>query len=517
MSNIRRQLAYGQEARQALAEGIYKVSRAVRTTLGPQGRTVLIANKVGPGTMTKDGVTVARSIQLPDPLEGEGARLCIEAATKSNMDAGDGTTTVTVLVAEMVRAGLQHVAQGGNPVRLVQGIQQATDQALQVIEKMAVPVDSPQQIEYVASISGNDPEIGQIIAQAIDAVGRDGVVSIEPGGQQTRTDIVEGYQLDRGWASPYFCNSPKMEAVYENCLVLVAREKFSLAQQAAQVLEQCIKQQRPLLLVCSEVDGDALVTFVMNRQQGGLPIVVVQAPSWGPRQADYLDDLAQFVGSKYIDPDQGFDPDNLTPDMLGSCRRVVVTQDSCTLFEGGGDIMPRVQELRALSAAGTELEVLRYRERLAKLTQGLAVIRIGAQTEVELIERKHRFEDALAATRAAVAEGVVPGGGYTLLKASQAIKLPKDPDARAGALLVRQALRAPMKQIADNAGYDGQEVVRRGRGFDALRGEYCDLAARGILDPAKVSRCAVQNAASITALVLTCECVNYIETPPEAK
>lgn len=513
---MKRELLYGPEARSALARGIEKVARAVAVTLGPQGRTVLIAQSKAPGTVTKDGVTVARSIELQDPHEAEGAKLVIEAATKSNMDAGDGTSQTCVLTHQMVQAGLKHVQQGGNPVRLVQGITSAVEQAITYIQDHAQPVEASEQIEHVASISGNDPLIGKEIAQAIDSVGKDGVVTIEPGYGPTHTEIVEGYQLDRGWASPYFCTSERMVAEYHDCLVLVANEHFGLAAQAVQVLEQCIKMQKPLLLVCDQVDGDALQTFVMNRVKTGLPIVVVQAPHFGPRRTETMDDLAAFTGGKFINPDAGYDPQNLEADMLGSCKKVIVTQDSCTLFEGAGDILPRVKELRALVEGGTELENIRYRERLAKLTQGLAVIKIGAATEIELVEKKHRFEDALNATRSAVAEGIVPGGGWTLLKASEAIKLPRDSDERAGAQLVKDALKWPMRQIADNAGFDGQEVVRRRKGFDALRGKVVDLLAVGIVDPARVARSAVQNAASIAVSVLTCECLNSI-TPPEGK
>lgn len=511
-----RKLLFGAEARQALANGINSVARAVACTLGPRGRTVLIGKAAGPGIVTKDGVTVARSIKLEDPFENEGAKLCIEVATRSNMDAGDGTTTATVLAQAMVNAGLRHIQQGSNPVKIVKGINQAVSETVSYIQSQAIEVTEPAQIEYVATISGNDSEIGKTIADAIDQVGKDGVITIEPGNFKTSTEIVDGYQFDKGYVSPYFANNQKMEAVYEDCLVLVALEKFRLAQQAAQVLEQCVNQKKPLLLICEEVDGDALVTFVMNRTQGSLPIVVVTAPHHGERQKETLDDIAAFCGAKFICPEQGYDPDDLNPEMLGSCKKIIVSPDSTTIFEGNGDVLPRVEQLRELANTGSPTDRLRYQERLAKLTQGLAIIRIGASTDVELIEKKHRYEDALNATRAAVAEGIVAGGGFTLMQASKVICIPADRDEAVGAKLVRDALLSPMRQIAVNAGFDGDAVVEEGTGFDAAAGKHCDLVKEGIVDPAKVTRTAVQNAASIAAYALTTECLN-VELPREEK
>lgn len=497
-------ITYGSQAREALANGVNAVADAVKTTFGPRGRTAIIGrNGPGPGICTKDGVTVARSIQLEDPLENEGAKLCIEAATKNNIDSGDGTSVVCVLAQAMVNAGLDHVEKGANPVRIVKGINGAINTAINHVRKKSKPISNTAQIEHIATISGNDEEIGRIVAKALDSVGRDGVITIENGGQETVIEKIEGYQFDKGWVSPYFINTPRAEAVYDNCLVLVVQEPIKLAQQAAQILEQCVKLKKPVLLICTECDDDALGTFVMNREKGALPIVVVNAPYHGDKQTNILGDISIFCGGKFICPNAGFDPSTLTEDMFGSCKRVIVSQDRTTLLGGNGDKMERVKYLREVCKTGSDLDKLKCKERLAKLTEGVAMIKVGASTGPEQIEKRHRYEDALSATRAAIEEGVVPGGGFTLLGAHLKIKIPKDSDEAIGAQLVKDALLAPTRQIAINAGFD--QPVNFKAGFDAARGKYCVLLSAGIVDPAKVVRTSLLNSSSIAACVLLCE------------
>lgn len=512
---MNRVILYAKDARAALKKGIDAVANAVKTTLGPRGRTVLISMPAGPGLITKDGVTVARSVHLPDPLENEGAKLCIEVATKSNIDAGDGTTTSVVLAQQLTRTGLEAMEKGANPVRLARGIDQAVEQTVRYIEAQARPVASSKEIEWVASISGNDPEIGRVLAEAMDQVGKDGVITLEAGGTETKVSITDGYEFGQGWAAPHFANTHKGEAVYENCLVLVAHEKFKLAQQAVQALEQCAKAQRPLLVICEDVDDEALTTFVMNRVQGALPVVVVKAPYFGQKQVDTLDDIAVFCGAQFICPAQGIDPPELKPEMLGTCKQVIVGPNYCILREGAGDVTERVEQLRALIADGHELDTLKYQERCAKLTQGLAVIQIGAATDVEQKEKRHRFEDALNATRAAVKEGIVPGGGWTLLQAAKNLKSStraQDKDEALGINLVREALKGPAWQIAENAGFSGDEVIRKRQGFNAETGKHGELLKQGVVDPALVTKSAVRNAASIVKYVLLTECLNVLDT-----
>lgn len=480
----------------------------------------MIDHVAGPGTITKDGVTVARSVVLKDSAENAGAKLCVAVATKSNADAGDGTTTATVLAQSMTHAGLQAIEGGANAVAVVRGIEKAVDHVLTHIDAVAQSVNSSKQIERVAAISGNDPEIGSILAKALDEVGRDGVITLEAGGGETRINFTDGYELSAGYVSPLFATTQKGEAIYDDCLVLVSEETFKLSAQAVGILEYCARVNKPVLLVCEDVEGDALSTFVMNRVKAGLPIVVVKAPYFGDRRRDLMDDLAAFVGGTFICPDRGVDPAEVEASHFGRCKQVIVGPTYTIFREGAGDVTERVNQLRS-QCTGDDIDSLKYRERCAKLTQGLAIITIGAATEVELTEKRHRYEDALNATRAAVKEGIVPGGGWTLLQASRSLRslqshAAKDRDEAKGFQLVREALKAPAWQIAQNAGFDPERVLTARMGFNAETGKFGDLMDMGVVDPALVTKSAIRNAASIVKYVLLTECLN-IQDQAEAQ
>ncbi len=521
-------LKFNEEARRALERGVNKVADAVKVTLGPRGRNVVLDRKWGNPIITKDGVTVAKEIELSDPWENMGAQLCREVASKTNDVAGDGTTTATVLAQALVREGMRYVAAGGNPIALKRGIDLAVQKAVEAIKAHAVPISDQSQVEYVATIAGNDPEIGKIIAEAMDKVGKDGVITIEESkGTQTTLEVVEGMQFDRGYISPYFITDPeRMEAVLENPLILIHEKKISSAQDLLPVLERVAQARRALLIIAEDVDGDALATLVVNKLRGVLQVAAVKAPGFGERRKAMLEDIAILTGGRFISEDLGIKLENVTLDMLGQAKKVVVTKEDTTIIEGAGSqeaVLGRINQIkRLIETTESSYDREKLQERLAKLSGGVAVIKVGAATETELKEKKHRFEDALSATRAAVEEGIVPGGGKIFLLAQAALEgLGSDEDERTGVKIVQRALEEPLRQIAENAGLEGSVIVEKVKtlgkeeGLDARTGEFVNLMQAGIIDPAKVSRAALENAASIAGLVLTTEAM--VAEKPEKK
>ncbi|CUU37036.1 MAG: chaperonin GroEL [Armatimonadetes bacterium] len=521
-------LKFNEEARRALERGVNKVADAVKVTLGPRGRNVVLDRKWGNPIITKDGVTVAKEIELSDPWENMGAQLCREVASKTNDVAGDGTTTATVLAQALVREGMRYVAAGGNPIALKRGIDLAVQKAVEAIKAHAVPISDQSQVEYVATIAGNDPEIGKIIAEAMDKVGKDGVITIEESkGTQTTLEVVEGMQFDRGYISPYFITDPeRMEAVLENPLILIHEKKISSAQDLLPVLERVAQARRALLIIAEDVDGDALATLVVNKLRGVLQVAAVKAPGFGERRKAMLEDIAILTGGRFISEDLGIKLENVTLDMLGQAKKVVVTKEDTTIIEGAGSqeaVLGRINQIkRLIETTESSYDREKLQERLAKLSGGVAVIKVGAATETELKEKKHRFEDALSATRAAVEEGIVPGGGKIFLLAQAALDgLGNDEDERTGVKIVQRALEEPLRQIAENAGLEGSVIVEKVKslgkeeGLDARTGEFVNLMQAGIIDPAKVSRAALENAASIAGLVLTTEAM--VAEKPEKK
>lgn len=521
-------LKFEEEARRALERGVNKVANAVRVTLGPKGRNVVLDRKWGAPIITKDGVTVAKEIELSDPWENMGAQLCREVASKTNDVAGDGTTTATVLAQALVNEGMRYVAAGGNPIALKRGIEKAVAKAVETIKEHAIPVTEREQIEYVATIAGNDPEIGKMIAEAMDKVGKDGVITIEESkGTQTTLEIVEGMQFDRGYISPYFVTDPeRMEAVLEDALILIHEKKISSAQDLLPVLERVAQARRPLLIIAEDVDGDALATLVVNKLRGVLQAAAVKAPGFGERRKAMLEDIAILTNGRFISEDLGIKLENVTLDMLGQAKKVVIGKEETTIIEGAGSqdaVMGRINQIkRLIETTESSYDREKLQERLAKLSGGVAVIKVGAATETELKEKKHRFEDALSATRAAVEEGIVPGGGKIFLLAQAALDgIGDNDDERTGVNIVKRALEEPLRQIAENAGLEGSVIVEKVKalgkheGLDARSGEFVDLVKSGIIDPAKVSRAALENAASIAGLVLTTEAM--VAEKPEKK
>jgi chaperonin GroEL len=522
-------LKFNEDARHALERGINKVANAVKVTLGPRGRNVVLDRKWGTPVITKDGVTVAKEIELADPWENMGAQLCREVASKTNDVAGDGTTTATVLAQALVNEGMRYVAAGGNPIALKRGIEKAVQKAVEAIRQMAIPVTGREQIEYVASIAGNDPEIGKMIAEAMDKVGKDGVITIEESkGTQTTLEVVEGMQFDRGYISPYFITDPeRMEAVLEDVLILIHEKKISSAQDLLPLLERVAQARRPLLIIAEDVEGDALATLVVNKLRGVLQCAAVKAPGFGERRKAMLEDIAILTNGRFISEDLGIKLENVTLDMLGQAKKVVITKEETTIIEGAGSkeaVMGRINQIkRLIETTESSYDREKLQERLAKLSGGVAVIKVGAATETELKEKKHRFEDAHSATRAAVEEGIVPGGGKVFLNAQAALDELQldDPDERTGVEIVRRALEEPLRQIAENAGLEGSVIVEKVRalgkeeGLDARTGEFVNLVQAGIIDPAKVSRAALENAASIAGLVLTTDAM--VAEKPEKK
>ena len=517
-----KQISYGEDSRKAILAGVNKLANAVRVTLGPKGRNVVLEKKFGGPTVTKDGVTVAKEIELEDKLENIGAQMVREVASKTSDVAGDGTTTATILAQAMFREGVKSVAAGANPMALKRGIDLAASKLVEEIHKLARPVEG-DAVAQVASVSANnDATIGSIIAQAMEKVGKDGVITVEEGkGMETELDVVEGMQFDRGYLSPYFVtDQDTMEVVLENAVILIHEKKISNMKDLLPLLEQTARSGQPLLIVAEEVEGEALATLVVNKLRGTLNIAAVKAPGFGDRRKAMLDDIAILTGGKAIMEETGIKLEGVQMDDLGSAKRIVIDKDNTTIVEGAGTkeaIEGRVKQLRAqIEETTSDYDREKLQERLAKLVGGVAVIKVGAATETEMKERKARVEDAMHATRAAVEEGIVPGGGVCLLRAAQVLDGVKaaDADEDVGVRMVRRALEEPLRWIAQNAGQEGAIVCGKVRdskdatfGFNALTEEYGDLVKAGVIDPAKVTRTALQNAASIAGLMLTTEAI----------
>ena len=525
-------LVFDEAARRALERGVNAVANAVKVTLGPRGRNVVLEKKFGSPTITKDGVTVAKEVELEDHLENIGAQLLKEVASKTNDVAGDGTTTATVLAQAIVREGLKNVAAGANPLALKRGIEKAVEAAVEKIKALAIPVEDRKAIEEVATISANDPEVGKLIADAMEKVGKEGIITVEESKSlETELKFVEGYQFDKGYISPYFVTNPEtMEAVLEDAFILIVEKKVSNVRELLPILEQVAQTGKPLLIIAEDVEGEALATLVVNKLRGTLSVAAVKAPGFGDRRKEMLKDIAAVTGGTVISEELGFKLENATLSMLGRAERVRITKDETTIVGGKGkkeDIEARINGIKKeLETTDSEYAREKLQERLAKLAGGVAVIRVGAAPEAERKEKKHRFEDALNATRAAVEEGIVPGGGVTLLRAISAVEelIKKlEGDEATGAKIVRRALEEPARQIAENAGYEGSVIVQQilaetknpRYGFNAATGEFVDMVEAGIVDPAKVTRSALQNAASIGALILTTEAV--VAEKPEKK
>jgi chaperonin GroEL len=520
-------LKFGEEARRGLEAGVDKLADTVAITLGPKGQNVVLDKKWGAPTITNDGVTIAKEVELEDPWENMGAQLTKEVATKTNDVAGDGTTTATVLARAMVKAGLKNVAAGANPMALKRGIEKAVDAAVEAIKGQAKDVESKDEIANVAAISAGDPEIGRTISEAMDKVGKDGVITVEESNTfGIELEFTEGMQFDKGYISPYFITDPdRQEAVLEDPYLLLVNKKVSSVQELVPPLEKVMQAGKPLVLIAEDVEGEALATLVVNKIRGTFASAAVKAPGFGERRKAMLQDIATLTGGQVVSEEVGLKLENVTVDLLGRARKVVVTKDETTIVEGAGsdeDIKGRINQIRAeIEKTDSDWDREKLQERLAKLSGGVAVIKVGAATEVELKEKKHRIEDAVSATRAAVEEGVVPGGGVTLIRAESALDgLDLADDEATGALIVRGALQEPARRIAQNAGYEGAVIVSQirqegdGRGFDAASGEWTDMLKAGIVDPAKVTRSALQNAASIAGLVLTTESA-VVEKPEE--
>jgi chaperonin GroEL len=515
-------IAFDEDARRSLETGMNKLADAVRVTLGPKGRNVVLEKKWGAPTITNDGVSIAKEIELEDPYEKIGAELVKEVAKKTDDVAGDGTTTATVLAWAMVREGLRNVAAGANPMSLKKGIETAVSAAVDSIRSLAKDVDSKEQIAQVAAISAADNEIGAMISEAIDKVGKDGVITVEE--SQTfgmEMDLVEGMRFDKGYISPYFVTDPeRMEAVLEDAYVLLVSSKISSVRDMLPVLEKVMQAGRPLVVIAEDVEGEALATLVVNKIRGTFRSAAVKAPGFGERRKAMLQDMAILTGGQVISEEVGLKLENVTLDLLGRAKKVIITKDETTLVEGAGsdeDIKGRINQIKTeIENTDSDYDREKLQERLAKLSGGVAVLKVGAATEVELKEKKHRIEDAVSTTKAAIEEGVVPGGGVALLRSQAAVLAVADSlsgDEATGARMVAKALEAPIKQIAENAGLEGGVVVERVRnlsgaeGLNAATGEYEDLVKLGVIDAAKVTRSALQNAASIAALFLTTEAV----------
>ena len=514
-----KELLFDEQARRALERGANAVANAVKVTLGPRGRNVVIDKKWGSPTITKDGVTVAKEIELEDPFENMGAQLVREVASKTNDIAGDGTTTATVLAQAIVNEGLRYVAAGGQPLAVKRGIDKAVEAAVEALKANSIPVEN-EAVAQVAAIAGNnDPEIGKIIAEALDKVGKDGVITVEESkGTQTNLDIVEGMQFDKGYISPYFVTDPeRMEAVLENPYILLFEKKISAAADLLPMLEKLAQSRRPILLIAEDVDGDALATLVVNKIRGILNVAAVKAPGFGDRRKAMMEDLAVLTGGQFISDDLGIKLESVDESMLGSAKKVTISKDETVVIEGAGTsegVQGRVSQIRKqIENTDSSYDKEKLQERLAKLAGGVAVIQVGAATETELKEKKTRYEDALSATRAAVEEGIVPGGGTALINILPALDSveTEDNDEKVGVQIVRRALEEPLRQIAFNAGLEGSVVVNKvkglpkGEGFNALTEEYGNMVDFGVIDPVKVTRFALSNAASIASMILTTE------------
>ena len=523
-----KQLLYSTDARAALKRGVDKVADSVRITIGPKGRNVVLDKKFGSPTITNDGVTIAKEIELEDPFENMGAQLVKEVASKTNDIAGDGTTTATVLAAAIINEGLKNVAAGANPMLLKQGIEKAVEAVVEEIKKQSVTISARDKIAQVASISAADTNIGEVVADAMEKVGKDGVITVEESkGLETELELVEGMQFDKGYISPYMVTNPqRMEAVLEDPYILISDKKISSIQDLLPILEKVVQSGKPLLIIAEDVEGEAQATLIVNKLRGTFNAVAVKAPGFGDRRKAMLQDIAILTGGQVISEEIGLKLDTAQLTSLGRARRVTVTKDDTTVVEGAGskqDITGRINQLKAeIDKSTSDWDKEKLQERLAKLSGGVAVIKVGAATETELKERKHRMEDAVSATRAAVEEGIVPGGGVALVTSIKALdKLTLEGDVATGANILRRALEEPLRQIAINAGAEGSVVVEKvrslgkGQGYNASNGEYVDMVKAGIIDPTKVTRSALQNAASIAAMLLTTE--SLITDLPEKK
>ncbi len=519
-------IIYNEVAQRAILRGVEKLSNAVKVTLGPAGRNVVLEKKFGSPTITKDGVTVAKEIELEDSFENVGAQLVKEVASKTSDVAGDGTTTATVLAEAIYREGVKMVTAGANPTEVKRGIDLAVEKVVNYLKKISKKVETTKEIEQVATISANnDSEIGKKIAEAMDKVGRDGVITVEEGkGIETYVEVVNGYQFDRGYISPYFVtDAEKMEVVLENPYILITDRKISAVREILPVLEKIVQTGKPLLIIAEEVEGEALATLVVNKLRGTLQVAAVKAPGYGDRRKEMLRDIAILTGGIVVSEETGMKFENVRLDDLGKAKKVVIDKENTTIIEGYGrkeDIEARIKQIKKqIEETKSDYDREKLQERLAKLSGGVAVIYVGASTETEMKEKKARIEDALHATKAAVEEGIVPGGGTAYIRAIEELEKLEaelEGDKKIGVKIVKKALEEPLKQIAYNAGYEGslvvEEVKRRGKeniniGFNALTGEYIDMLSAGIIDPTKVERVALQNAASISGLLLTTEAI----------
>jgi chaperonin GroEL len=520
-------LKFSEDARRSLETGVNKLADTVALTLGPKGHNVVLDKKWGAPTITNDGVTIAKEIELEDPWENMGAQLAKEVATKTNDVAGDGTTTATVLARAMVRHGMRNVAAGANPMALKRGIEKGVATVVEAIKDQSKDVESRDDIANVAAISAADPAIGDVLAEALDKVGKDGVVTVEESNTfGMELEFVEGMQFDKGYISPYFAtDQERMESTLEDPYIAVVNKKIGAVQDLLPLLEKVLQSGKPLLLIAEDVEGEALATLVVNKIRGTFTAVAVKAPGFGERRKAMLQDIAILTGGQVVSEEVGLKLENVGLDLLGGARKVVVTKDDTTIIEGAGseqEVKGRIAQIKAeIEKTDSDWDREKLQERLAKLAGGVAVVKVGAATEVELKEKKHRIEDALSATRAAIEEGIVPGGGVALIRSESALdKLDLSGDEATGALIVRSSLSEPARLIADNAGVEGAVIVERirsegdSRGYDAARGEWVDMFKAGILDPAKVTRSALQNAASIAAIVLTAESA-VVEKPEE--
>jgi chaperonin GroEL len=525
-----KQLVFSEEARRSLKAGVDALADALKVTLGPRGRTVVLDKKFGPPAIVNDGVSIAKEIELQDPFENMGAQLAKEVATKTNDVAGDGTTTATVLAQAIVREGVKNVAAGANPMAIKRGLEKGVEAVVDALRDMARPVAGKEQIAQVASISAVDQEVGDLIADVMEKVGKDGVITVEESkGLHMETEFVDGMQLDRGYVSPYFVtNTERMEAVLEEPHILITDKKISAVADILPILERTLQMTKNLVIICDDCDGEALATLVVNKLRGTINALVVKAPGFGDRRKAMLEDISILTGGTFITEEMGRKLDNAQVADLGRARRVVASKEDTTIIEGFGSdeaIQARIKQIKAqVEDTTSEFDREKLQERLAKLAGGVAVVKVGAATEVELKEKKLRVEDALSATRAAVEEGIVPGGGVALLRCQATLdKLEKklEGDEKTGALILRKAVEEPMRLIAENAGREGSVVVdavqkskKPDEGYDAVRDDYANMFERGIVDPVKVVRAALENAASIAAMVLTTE--SLVTDIPEA-
>jgi len=525
-----KQLLFSEEARSAILRGVTQLTNAVKATLGPKGRNAVLDKKFGAPTITKDGVTVAKEIELKDPYENMGAQLVREVASKTSDVAGDGTTTATVLAWSIFREGVKSVTAGANAMELKRGIDKAVDMVVEELKKLSKPCQAKKEIAQIGTISANnDPTIGELIAEAMEKVGKDGVITVEEAKSMTTTlDVVEGMQFDRGYLSPYFITDPeRMECVLEDAYILINEKKISTMKDLLPILEQIARMGKPLLILAEEVEGEALATLVVNKLRGTLQVAAVKAPGFGDRRKAMLEDLAVLTGGQVISEDLGLKLENVKITDMGRAKRITIDKDNTTIVEGAGDsakIQGRVKQIKAqVEETTSDYDREKLQERLAKIVGGVAVINVGAATETEMKEKKARVEDALHATKAAVEEGIVPGGGVALLRCIPALdKLKVQEDQQMGVNIVKRALEEPIRQIVGNAGFEGSVVVEHVRkdktnvGFDAITEKYVDMLEAGIIDPTKVTRAALQNAASVAGLMLTTE-VMVTEIPEEKK